>query len=150
MEKLGCTVHASTTQHFVDPSRRNISRYNCSISDLYASLFFSYVCIVIFLDSWNLPKYLCIDESFFVGHINIMRALFQGNFCFTPQQTSQLKMGQLDSLVVHLLYFRGYEQHIQIGRLLHMLVLTQSSCLGSHPKSAGGWRHGVGEGGRLE
>ena len=36
-------------------------------------------------------------------------------------------MGQLDSLVVHLLYFRGYEQHIQIGRLLHMQLLTQGS-----------------------
>ena len=54
-----------------------------------------------------------------------MRALFHGSFCFTLQQTNQLEKGQLDSLVVHLLYFRGYEQHIQIGRLLHMQVWTQ-------------------------
>ena len=77
------------------------------------------------LDLWNLPKYLCMYESFFVGHINIMRAPFKGSFCFRLQQTYQLEIGQLESLVVHLLFFRGYEQHILIGRPLHLQAWTQ-------------------------
>ena len=64
-------------------------------------------------------------QSSFVGHIYIMGALFQGRFFSHYNKRTSWKMGQLDSLVVHLLYFRGYEQHIQICRLLLIQVWTQ-------------------------